>query len=263
MRRIESKDNKYIKLAASLKNKKYRDMENLFLVEGWRAVAEALKKPELLAGIFLDERRVEEYIDLEPVIKELFVLNPQLMRYICCTENPQGIAAMVKNPSWSWQDLLSRQGPLILLDRISDPGNMGSILRTCWALGVEGLILTRGSVDPFSPKVVRSTMGAIMNMPLFQDISEQQLDALQEQGYSLWGATGDAADNYFEVKYPSKTLLILGSEADGISDGLRKRCRGFIKIPMKTEVDSLNVAAACAIILAELWRQRQEGIRLA
>jgi len=263
MRLIDSKDNKLIKLAASLKHKKYRDAQKLFLVEGQRAVAEALQKPKLLAAVFLDEARVEEYLSYEPLIGELNVINQQLMRYICCTENPQGIAALVKYPVWPWEEVLSRQGPLILLDRISDPGNLGSILRTCWALGVEGLALTQGSVDPFNPKVVRSTMGAIMNMPLFLDISEQELNNLQGQGYCFWGATGDATDNYYEVKYPSKSLLILGSEADGISDGLRKRCRGFIKIPMKTQVDSLNVAAACAIILAELWRQRQEGIGLA
>jgi len=263
MKVIGSKDNKLIKLAASLKHKKYRDVERLFLVEGGRAVTEALRKPELLAAVFLDESGIEEYYNFELPSGESYVINTQLMRHICCTENPQGIAAIVKNPVWLWEEVIARQGHLVLLDRISDPGNLGSILRTCWALGGEGLALMRGSVDPFSPKVVRSTMGAIMNMPLFRDVSEQELDNLQGQGYCFWGATGDAAENYFEVKYPSKSLLIFGSEADGISDGLRKRCRGFIKIPMKSQVDSLNVAAACAIILAELWRQRQEEIRLA
>ncbi|MDD3363679.1 MAG: RNA methyltransferase [Syntrophomonas sp.] len=263
MKQITSQDNKYIKLAASLKQKKHRDEEKMFLVEGKRAVAEALQKPELLESIFVDESLVEEYQEFVDLIPEAYMVSAQLMRHICCTETPQGIAAIMKTPVWSWLDVVNKAGLLILLDQVSDPGNMGSIFRTCWALGVEGVLMTKGCADPFSPKVVRSTMGALLNIPVFRDIPDIQLDTLHEQGYAFICTDLNAENNYYSLKYPDQSIIIIGSEAIGASVELKRRCDRFIKIPMNPQVDSLNVAAACAIIVAEVARQSDERTRLA
>ncbi len=264
MKLITSQDNKYIKLAASLKQKKHRDDEKVFLVEGKRAVIEALQKPELLSVIFVDESLKEEYSEFAHLLSpEAYLISAQLMRHICCTETPQGIAAIMKKPIWSWLDVVNKAGLLILLDRVSDPGNMGSIFRSCWALGVKGVLMTKGCADPFTPKVVRSTMGALLNIPVFCDVSDTQLDTLDEQGYAFICTDLNADKNYYSLKYPDQSIIIIGSEALGASAELKSRCDRFIKIPMNPQVDSLNVAAACAIIIAEAARQRYERTGLA
>jgi TrmH family RNA methyltransferase len=264
MKLINSQDNKYVKLAASLKQKKHRDEEKMFLVEGKRAVTEALEKPELLEAIFLDEKRAEEWQEFANLLNpEVYIVSAQLMRHICSTETPQGIAAIMKTPVWSWLDVVNKAGLLILLDRVSDPGNMGSIFRTCWALGVEGVLLTQGCVDPYSPKVVRSTMGALLNIPVFHNVSEIQLDILHDQGYEFICTDLNADEYYYSLEYTDKSIIIIGSESIGASPELKTNCDRFIKIPMNPQVDSLNVAAACAIIVAEVAKQRYDKKGLA
>lgn len=236
----------------------------MFLVEGKRAVAEALEKPELLVAIFVDESLAKEYREFAELLSaEAYLVSTQLMVHICCTETPQGVAAIMRTPVWSWLDVVNKAGLLILLDRIADPGNMGSIFRTCWALGVEGVLLTPGCVDPFSPKVVRSTMGALLNIPVFRDVPVTWLDILHDQGYEFIGTDLNADKNYYSLKYPDQSIIIIGSEAIGASAELKNRCNRFMKIPMNSQVDSLNVAAACAIIIAEVARQRYEKTGLA
>ena len=260
MKVISSQDNKLIKLASSLKHKKYRDEHKMFLVEGKRAVEEVQERPELLEALFLDESQASEHrLECMPLNPECYLVDDRLMKNICSTENPQGIAALVRKPAWSWEDVLGKKGLLLLLDRVSDPGNMGSILRTSWALGVDGVLMTKGCVDPFSPKVVRATMGAIINIPVFQEVSQQQLDSLIMHGYRFLCTEIYEGEKYYSVKYDRASVIIIGSEAQGVSDDIKRRCNQFINIPMNPQVDSLNVAAACAIIVAEAWRQCHEA----
>ena len=143
-----------------------------------------------------------------------------------------------------------------MLDQISDPGNMGSIIRSCWALGVKGLLLASGCADPFSPKVVRSSMGGILNLPLIDNITDQELDLLVGQGYEFICTGMQNARDYYSVDLTGSKVLVMGSEARGVSQEIISRSGCMIKIPMKSKVDSLNVAAACAIIVGEAWGQR-------
>ncbi|MDD4802286.1 MAG: RNA methyltransferase [Syntrophomonas sp.] len=262
MKIVSSLDNRYVKLAASLKQKKHRDDENMFLVEGKRSVAEAQHKSELLTALFLEEGLQDYELDYS-MYSDVFLVSAKIMRHICSTETPQGIAAIIKKPAWSWLDVTNDGGIFVLLDRISDPGNIGSILRSCWALGVNGVLMTKGSADPFNPKVVRSTMGALLNVPVFGNVSDDQLDELYGQGYLFIGTDQNAEETYYYHKYPRKSVIIFGSEATGASSELKSRCDRLIKIPMNLSVDSLNVAAACAIIIAEVAKQRDERTRLA
>jgi TrmH family RNA methyltransferase len=233
----------------------------MFLIEGRRSVEEALERPELIKAVLLDENLREEYFASS--FKECYMLGSNLMKHVCSTENPQGIAAIMEKPTWHWNDFLEKAGIIILLDRVSDPGNIGSILRSCWALGIKGVLMTKGCADPYSPKVVRSTMGAILNIPLFLDLTQSQFDELQDHNYKFMCSDINKGEKYYSVKYDSKSVIVVGSEAQGVSDEVKKRCDRFIKIPMNPEVDSLNVAAACAIIIAETWRQCQEEAELA
>ena len=264
MKLITSADNKYIKLASSLRQRKYRAENQMFLVEGRRAVAEAQEKPELIQAVFVEEGLAPEYAGLETLNSgDWLQVDVRLMQHICNTEHPQGIAAILKKPVWSWEELLAQGDLLVLLDHIADPGNLGSILRSCWAFGVGGVLLSSGCVDPFGPKVVRSSMGAVLNVPIFPEVSELQLDTLQERGVRFWASDISHGQPYYSIKYPRPALLVVGSEAQGISAAIKKRSQQFVNIPMKPRVESLNVAAACAIIISEVWRQYREGTELA
>ena len=255
---ISSPHNRHIKLASRLKLRKYRDELELFLVEGKRAVEEALARPDLLEILFVD-RDWEELPPLELVeFPHSYRLESGLMKQVCAADNPQGIAAIMKKPAWSWTEMVEKRGLLLVLDRITDPGNLGSILRTGWAFGVEGVLLTKGCVDLFSPKVVRSSMGAILNVPVFTDISTGQLVKLHEAGYQFLCSDVNEGKSYHQVTYDGSTVIILGSEGQGVSEEVKKLADQMVIIPMKIGVDSLNVASACAIIMAEAWRQHEE-----
>jgi len=257
MKRISSADNQFIKLANRLKNRKYRDKENLFVVEGLRSVEELQEYPELIRAVFLESGMIasmEELINALP--EKCFEIDTRLMQTICSTDTPQGAAAIVAKPAWRLADMLQEDGPVVILDQIADPGNVGSIIRSCWAMDVNGVLLTKGCADPFSPKVVRSTMGGILNVPLIQDASDDTWGILKAENFRFIGTSGQAEQSYFDVELTGKCALILGSEAFGISGSLINQCDEFVKIPMNAKVDSLNVAAACAIIISEARRQR-------
>jgi len=256
MHKITSLDNSQVKQAASLKKRKYRQDLDMFLIEGRRAVMEAKRRPELINWIFVEEQLMEDYDLLQDFeTTKIFATDHRVMRHICSTEHPQGIALVMRNPHWDWQQMLVRKGIMLLLDRVSDPGNMGSILRSAWALGIDGIMLGRECVDHFSPKVVRASMGAILNIPIFASITAQHLDQVQQHGYVFMATDLAKGLAYDRAALTAPLVLIFGNEAEGVSEELKQRCQSFIKIPMNPQVDSLNVAAACAIIIAEIARQ--------
>ena len=260
MHRIDSPENQTIKLASSLKQRKYREKFGLMVVEGQRSVQEVMARPELLQKILVDESLADQFhVPDLPSHIETCLLKPGLLKRISATENPPGIAALVKIPVWSWDNILKSR-LLLLLDRIADPGNMGSILRTSWAMGVDAILLTRGCADPYSPKVVRSSMGAVLNVPVFADVSGEQLDSLAECGFRFICTDVEKGQRYYKIRYQQPSILVLGSEADGVSEEIKSRCNDCINIPLQSGVDSLNVAAACAIIVAEAWRQQIESM---
>jgi TrmH family RNA methyltransferase len=258
MKYISSIDNKNIKLAVKLADKKYRDREGLFFIEGRKSVLEVLKRPELLTTVFFDDSYKDEYQEFFPEynISEWYSVNSQIMKRICQTETPQGIAAMVKKPKWSWENTINGDKLLILLDRISDPGNMGTIIRSAWAFGVNGILLSQGCVDPFGPKVVRSTMGGILNVPIFTDLSKEQLMMLKEKKYIFTGADLAGDCSFYDMDFSKRTVVVIGSEANGINDDIKTTCDFLFKIPINSGTDSLNAAVACAIIIEKAYRQR-------
>lgn len=259
MKKISSKDNKNVKLAHKLRNKKYRDEEGLFLLEGKRAVGEALKIPALVRALYIDDRLID---DFELLINDnefdSYLVDNRIMNYISSTTTPQGIAALVKIPVWSWDDMMKNQGLLIFLDEISDPGNLGTIIRTCMALNGDGIILSQGCVDPFSPKVVRASMGSILHTPLLTDAGLNELYGLEDLGYDLI-CTDLLADNYyFDENLCKRKVIVFGNEARGVCKEIKNLCKLRIKIPINPEIESLNAASACAIIMAEAWKQYYE-----
>lgn len=258
MRYIKSRENKYLKQASKLKSKKHRIKEESFIIEGPKMIEEAIQHRNLLLRGFVDKECKKAHNSLVEELHEIdwFLLDTKLMNSICDTRKPQGIAAVVKMPRWDLQNIIRNAGFFVLLDHISDPGNMGTIIRTAWALGVDGVLLTEGCVDPFSSKVVRSTMGGIFNVPLFPDLTLDDIKSLKSNGYSLLCSSLEAKRSLFSVDFTKSKVLIIGSESQGVSNDIKELCDVFFKIPINTQVESLNAAIACAIIVSEASKQR-------
>jgi len=259
MKEISSRENQKIRNAARLKEQKYRNREQMFLIEGKNLFVEAVRKGHELIRVFVEYEQAEEYIDYFQQSRDVdwIKVDNNLMKYICDTRTPQGIAAIVKMPRWDLPAALEKKGMLLFLDRIGDPGNMGTILRTAWAFGIQGIMLGSGCVDAYSSKVVRAGMGAVFHVPVFNDISMEELLHTKEMGYQIIGSSLDT-DVYIEsIDFRGPVIVVIGSEAHGISSDIVNLCDQNFKIPINTPVDSLNVGVACGIIVYEAGKQRE------
>jgi TrmH family RNA methyltransferase len=258
MKRVISKDNQYIRQAASLKNKKYRVREQMFLLEGKKMVIEALQSHKPLIRVLVDEAHQEEY---QPLAErycdpEWLQVDSRVFNGIAATDTPQGIMAVAPIPDHDLGELFKQSAGLIMLDRISDPGNLGTIIRTAWALDIDGILLSPECTDPFSPKAVRASMGGVLNVPVYTAVGRQQIEQLQSAGYKVIGTAIAARTTVFEEEYKGAHIIVIGSEARGISPAIQACCDNLINIPINPAVDSLNAAVACAIIMMEVWKQR-------
>jgi len=161
------------------------------------------------------------------------VLADAVFNNIADTENPQGILAVVHLPDYNLELLLARKSLLLLLDRLSDLGNLGTIICTAWAFEIDGILLTKGCVAPFNPKTVRATMGGIFQLPIIVDIGEQELFKLKHNGYRLMCSALDAEVTIDTRELTGVCVIIIGSEAHGVSDEIKLICDESFLIPMK------------------------------
>ncbi len=179
------------------------------------------------------------------------------------TVTPQGVLAVVRQPEYHLDDLLSEEQAalrLLLLENLRDPGNLGTIMRTAEGAGISGVILSRESVDMFNPKVIRSTMGAIYRMPFVYvpDLAAVAV-GLRQRGIMVCAAHLEGSVAYDTVEYPRRTALMVGNEANGLSDKAAQAADLRIRIPMEGEVESLNAAVAAAVLMYETYRQERAG----
>lgn len=250
---ITSKSNPTYKLIKSLETKKGRDKSGLFFVEGRRMVDEALT---YAAGDIFCIAVTEDFYENNKLFmnsidesgKYVYTLTASLFKDICGTQSPQGIAAVIKQPSSSIPSVSDLRFVLIL-DRIAEPGNMGTIIRTAEAAGVDLIYLMKGSADIYNPKVVRSTMGSIFRMQFYSADTPAELEALKEYGFTLIATSLEGAEKIETVAIPKKRAVIIGSEATGVSTELLSLADLKIRLSMCGKVESLNAAVATGIIL--------------
>lgn len=255
MKIITSRDNRYIKEALKLKQRKYRVSEGLFLIEGQKMLDEALAySPDVIKYIFIDES--VDFHASSPLNEKTYVINHKLMQEVSDTESPQGIVAVVEKPRWQLNNITKDNSLLVLLDEVADPGNMGTIIRTAWAFNVDGILLTKGCVDPFSSKVIRSSMGGIFNIPIIENITISDIVDLKAKGYRLISTALNVAKSHYECNYIAPSIIVIGNEAHGISDKILNASDCLITIPINPRVDSLNAGVACGIILSEARKQK-------
>lgn len=261
MKTITSRDNTLIKETCKLGQHKFRSQTGRYLVEGRNLVEEALRAGQPVESILVDVERADQFDDIIAQHAELewLAITPALMKDVCHTRQPQGIAAVLRQLSRQVEDVMLPGGLLVILDRLSDPGNVGTIIRTAWGFGADGILLTPGCVDVHNPKVVRSTMGGMFTVPVLENVSYQQIKALKQYGYQMLGASGAAARTVYDAEFSGPVAVVIGSEANGIGEELLSLCDHLVRIPMRPGVDSLNAAVAAGIILNQAFRTRNSG----
>ena len=174
---------------------------------------------------------------------------------MCDTKAPQGILAVVKIEDET-DFTPNTEKSYIYCDCINDPGNLGTIIRTADAAGFDGVLLSDGCVDLYSPKTVRSSMGSFFNMRVVTGVSYEKLSEYKNSGFQLiGGALGDNTIDYRSANMKKPTIIIVGNEANGISEDVQKMCQ-CVKIPILGKAESLNAGVAAAILMYELVRQR-------
>jgi TrmH family RNA methyltransferase len=259
---IESPANPHVKHIRSLAaDRKDRRRERLFVLEGVRLVADAvaggavldlaLYAPDQLALTQAGQALLEQ-------LQTLVVAYPASAQVVAAasdTVHPQGLVALARWP----QVESGRPGIILVLDAIQDPGNMGTLLRSAEAVGVAEVLGTIGTVDVYSPKVVRAAMGAHMRLAITQDLSWEAIAERLVLVDSVYAADATASMPYFAADWRQPSALIIGNEAHGLSEDARALARRLIGIPMHGRAESLNAAVAGSVVLFEALRQRTRG----
>lgn len=255
MIKIESKENNIFKDIKKLKEKKYRQQTGKYIIEGFRFVEEALKSNTEIEYIIIDEKALtkgEEFISENNAEEiKVIVMNSNLFSQLVFTSTPQGIIAIGKMKSVA----LTQGEIFILVDRVQDPGNMGTIIRTAHASGAAGVIITKGTVDVYNDKTLRSTMGSIFYVPIIEDNDLSFAKGLRAKGYKLLVSSLQGEKNFFEEDLSSKIIIAVGNEGNGIGEEVEEISDIKVKIPMPGNAESLNVAVATSIMVYEKIRQ--------
>ncbi len=256
---ISGNQNPKYKLAKSLLQKKNRVKNKLYTVEGIKSVRDAIAADAEIEMIFVSDNfsgdltQLENY-DCRRVPEYMFAA-------LCDTETPQGVLAVIK--MGGKKKLCDDKDKLyIYCDRVSDPGNLGTIIRTADAAGFGGVLLSDGCADLYSPKTVRSSMGSFFNIPIYENISAEDIERLKSGGFRfLCGALSENTIEYTEADFTVPCVIAVGNEANGIRKEILEMADECIKIPIFGAAESLNAGVAAAVLMYEARRQRKKADR--
>lgn len=260
MENITSTSNSKIKLLAALRSKSSkRKEEGLFLIDGLREIKEALKNKVKIEEIFYCEQLVDNFQELQNFGQELTKVSHDAFLKACYKDSPDGVIALAKTEKKSFKDLKTSKNSLFLiLEAVEKPGNLGAILRTAQASGVDGIILNNQQTDIYNPNVIRASQGFIFSIPVVEASFQETLDFLKKNKIKTFATSLLAKKSYIKSDYSGPSAFIFGTEADGLSDDWQKTADELIKIPMMKPMDSLNVSVSAALILFEALRQRDK-----
>ncbi|MFD2672228.1 TrmH family RNA methyltransferase [Marinicrinis sediminis] len=258
---IQSVSNPKVKSWSQLLTKKGRLAQGKYMVEGVHLVEEALRSGQVVEALLVqegkglpDELQAEEGTNDVPVCYEV---TEAIMQKCSDTVTPQGICAIVHKPKLSFSQLLSHPNPFaIVVDRLQDPGNLGTIIRSADAAGASYVLIGQGSVDVYSPKAIRSTMGSLFHLPVVEVDLQEVIPAATHRGIEVYSTSLDGESHCYEYDYTRPTWLVIGNEAQGVSDEVHALVSRQVWIPMQGQAESLNAAMAATILLFEAMRQR-------
>lgn len=252
MERITSRSNPLMVRVKKLRDdRRQRRREGCFLCDGVKLLEEAVKWRASIETVILSDSLADTPVP--PGIRAVAVPE-ELMRSISPMEAPQGALFLVKTPELTPPERLPGSRYLVL-DGLQDPGNVGTILRTADAFGCDGLLLTNHCADPTNPKAVRATMGAIFRTPVWEVEAEELAPLLDRSGLTLAATALREDTTPLPEAELDRAAIVIGSEGKGVSPALLDRCAATIKIPMEETCESLNAAAAAAVVLWEWYRR--------
>lgn len=243
---IQSTQNDTVKRMRSLAAKKGRQETGLHFIEGERLVREAIASGADIAELFIEEGKEAE--DIASSAAKVYTVTRRVLESMTDTGTPQWICAAVRTQDTTPPEGYP-QGLIVALDRVQDPGNLGTILRTADAMGAAGLLLGSGCADPFGPKVLRSTMGSLYHIPVWQGELADELAKLKQAGFSLICGHLDGEEVLPPVE--DKCVLIIGNEGNGVSDEIADMCEKY-RLTMYGRAESLNASVAAGILMYEL-----------
>lgn len=258
---ISSIHSRQVKYVRQLMNKsKVRRTEGLFVVEGIRMFSEI---PRLdVEKVYVSESflKVHKMQDLLPGFC-CETVTDSVMAAMSDTKTPQGILALVRQKQYTLEAMMKAPGAahLLLLERLQDPGNLGTILRSGEGAGITGMIMDQDTADIYNPKVIRSTMGSVFRVPFLyvNDLSEVCIK-LKNKGIAFYAAHLEGRVNYDEMNFTGPCGFMIGNEASGLSAELAGLADAYVKIPMAGKVESLNAAVAASVLMFETARQRRK-----
>lgn len=265
MQKIASRDNQKLKFARKVREGKKNDA---IFVEGIRLAKELLRSGLGIFECFISEgfsqNRQEILVEISNKSINLAEIPDKIFTSLSDTKTSQGIILIAEKPKQGRDEINKifsqnfEQFPfLILLHRINNPSNLGAILRTCEAVGIQGVILTENSADVFSPKSLRAAMGAAFRLSFWTNADfDEVLGWAREKNLTTVCADINAKKSFWEFDWGKRTLLIFGSEAHGLTESERGKVDESVYIPMESEVESLNLAVSAGIILFEAKRNR-------
>ena len=255
---ITAASNQRIKNLMSLIQKaKARREQDVFITEGVKMFLEA--ELDTIKEVYVSESFFEKGTAREKIEQCNYeILSDELFKKVSDTQTPQGILCVIKQYHYDLEDLFQKENPLFLiLEDIQDPGNLGTMVRTAEGAGVDGIIMTKGTVDIYNPKTIRSTMGSVYRMPFFY--TEDLLGVmkqLQERKVTLYAAHLKGNQFYHQLDFKTGTAFLIGNEGNGLKEETAKAADVYMKIPMEGKVESLNAAVASVILMYEAARQR-------
>ncbi|MDD3252244.1 MAG: RNA methyltransferase [Lachnospiraceae bacterium] len=262
---ISSTSNKQVKYVNALvKKAKTRREEDLFVAEGLRMCSEIPK--DRIQTLFVSESfsKQPECAGLTGGVRQVETVTDEVFRALSDTQTPQGILALVRQYHYALSDVTrtkaesGRAAQVMILERLQDPGNLGTILRAGEGAGVTGILMDAATADIYSPKVIRSTMGSVLRVPFVyvEDLCGA-LEILKKKGIRLFAAHLDGKNSYDQEDYTGDMGFLIGNEANGLSDETAGQADTYIRIPMEGKVESLNAAVAASVLMFEAARQRR------
>ena len=275
---ITSATNPKIKAIKKLEQKRQRDKEGRFVIEGFHLVEEAIKHNAEIEMILYSDKA--DQTQLEGIQKslmknagnlpasiEMIAITESILTTLSQTPAPQGIIAILKQPEQSLSEVIDNAGidtalstlansralpHLLLLDNVQDPGNVGTMIRTAEAAGFKAIILGEGSADLYNDKTIRATQGALFQLPIIRGNLTSLLQEIHNVGYDSWVTTLEEASFYQDLPKPEKCALIMGNEGQGVDPKLLQLATTKVKIPMLGQSESLNVGIAAGILIYDL-----------
>lgn len=256
---ITSKDNETIKHIRKLKEKKYRDEFNEYIVEGVKLINEAIQEKCDIKTIIVCDNCNKEAINTNSMYEiakhNCLYVDEKVFNTITEVKNPQGILAVIGKEKEN-KEIDYKQDVIIVLDDIQDPGNLGTILRTIDSAGLNQVVLSKKSGDVYNSKVIRSTMGAIFRVNVIEsDNLVETIKTIKKHKYEVVSTSLDTNQSIYDLEY-RKTAIIIGNEANGVSKEVQEISDKKVKIPMLGKTESLNASVATGIVLYEYVRQK-------